>query len=148
MHIAVPQPNARGTPIQRKAGFLYVTVQLCRAIKPLLLRGGLIINSYCSQNRCVLVLCRTSTCLSRAGGADVRSVVCSSSLLYTDVSCRWRGLSWILVVCRSGHGFLPLLGDPPHLHTISFAVAHLHSLKLASAAARRVSLTLWDKLSH
>ena len=57
MHIAVPQPNAWGTPIQRKAGFIYVTVQLCRAIKSLLLRGGLIIP----------IVHRISTYLSYAG---------------------------------------------------------------------------------
>ena len=54
----------------------------------------------------------------------------------------------MLVACGSGHGFLPLLGDPPHLHTISLALAHLHSPRLASAAAWRLPLTLWDKLSH
>ena len=69
----MPQPNAWGTLLQRKAGFLYVAVQLCRPIKSLMLRGGLI-SHYCSLNRYVLVQCRISMCLSRAGGVDTRSV--------------------------------------------------------------------------
>ena len=65
--------------MQRKTGFMYVTIQLCRPIELLMLRGGLI-SYYCSRNQDVLVPCRISTCLSRAGGVDVWSVVCSSSL--------------------------------------------------------------------
>lgn len=75
MCIAAPQPNAWGTPIQRKAGFIEVTVQLCSPIQLLTLRAGLI-GYYCSQNWYVLVPCRISTCLSRAGGADLWSAVC------------------------------------------------------------------------
>ena len=58
------------------------------------------------------------------------------------VPCRWRGLSWIPFGCGSGHGLLPLLGHPSHLRTISFALAHLPSPRLASAAAWRLSLTI------
>ena len=67
MCIAVPQPRAWETLLQSKTGYICITAQLCRPMKLLMLRGGLV--GYCfSLNRYVLVLCRISTaCPVQAG---------------------------------------------------------------------------------